>query len=547
MAKKKVNEKEAKALTYKGMKGKLGKRQKEAVDALELVVKEALKLEEELINFDGLYNRIIIDDELSRPSNLWQLRSITITRYSVDNPLAVYYMTGNPEAGNVLHAALRVLETYGLRDIVKKQANGLDPHGTAKEHLAHVLKLPNASLMRQHLYYVLWAEKKLKGISLVDFLASRPLGFYGDVLKDTLINIADTMAVDFRCILDEQLASAKQIKPLHVFQLVFRGYDKDNPYSHHLLKHVAAMPSVFQQWMKFFKISEYLQQNPVDLVATEHDETKRETIMRDALSKPVGKGGADARIDYSKEADKFHYHTSELEGKPDIDWPEDVVRFEFDERRRADSDYCNSSEYQRVEEEILTYGESNYREQTVSCNKAGYEAGKHNSGTLLELMRMLDKEYLSKLAPIGASIVNNQPKPKKEPKPKKLKAAKVETAQETAQEPAKEVKEDIKEEQPLWPSNGEVSLEEIVHRKEMPWERVQQFFKETAGVDDVHEVAAIERHLLTDYQRDTLKEYNLTVKDIIEGNYNNNVNEFVKSTLDDWNNRLGSTVFYVGD
>lgn len=548
----KTNE-ELQVLSYKGITGKLGKKQKLAVDALETVIRETLVLPENTrVTLKGKYDRVmtVADENDHQVFDFWNLSSIYILVTSNGGGHGYVWHDNDVEAGNVLLAATHVLRTYGCKVKKVNDEEVIDDHADAKNALQHALQLPYANTIRNYLYYLLWAEHKLKGVHLSELLATRPEGFYGRTLKEQLIPLIDSMSTDRCRTLDDVYAHARTIKPLRIFQLEFEGYDSSNSYSHHLLKKVAVMPSVLQMWLKEHDLAKFLSKSPIDLVQQEKVASKHDTVMRDALTLPVSKGGAHATIEYDKDSGKFNYGLVKPGVDPAFDWVQEVNNFRVEEQKRLDDVYRNTKEYERVEEEIAGTGESYYKNELIEAKSSGgykTQCCEDKFRNLLDAMRAIDA---SKYIP-QKEEVKKESKPKKTPKPKKAKVLKADKQSNEPQLTDDKFTEPIVEqpqEEPhpvTWSDDLPVQLSEMLQRDNIPLERAKEFFRETKDVIDLS--AAIRKCLLTTEQDETLDKLNVSINDILTQNYSKDqeTTEQINKILNQWNTALGEHIFVL--
>lgn len=562
--KKKTKKTKPEIPSYKGIIGKLTKKAKEAVDALEAQIRKTLALPEAArLYLQGSYRRVTEDlgNGKTRSLDMWKLLCVGWS-FADDSGLA--HMDFDSEAGNVLFACQRVLSTYGTKVKVPKKGSVeavIDEHADALAQLDQALRLPSPGKMLKLLCYALWAEKKTKDISLKDFLATRPEGFYKPPLRDQIAQLLNNLPQDRRTGYDERFATARQTKPFHVFEVTLKGYDAKNPLSHHLLKRVAAYPAVFQQWLKQYGMIDYLASAPVNQVMAIDDDDKREKLMRAALTVPPERGGVNLIIEFNKAQDKFAYKFLAVKSlqeniDPALSWPMQSAEFIAEEQARQDAKYRLSGQYQRVEEELAGTGEAIYKGQVIAPVPApgrGYAVGHEQFKDLLAAMRSIDSAT-------QATPAAKPPEPPKEkkartPKEKKVPASKSEPPAVTEQQ-VEAAPPDLATPEPLATPPVEevpsapledtpVTFEEL-QASDVPWSRVQKFFIEQAGqLDEAQEVQVIADHLLTDYQQDTLVEMNLSVADVLNGRYGSDKEGEVNKMLADWNERLGAKVFSI--
>lgn len=75
------------------------------------------------------------------------------------------------------------------------------------------------------------------------------------------------------------------------------------------------------------------------------------------------------------------------------------------------------------------------------------------------------------------------------------------------------------------------------------WDQVSQFFKDEEFDEEHYLIEAIEKHLLTQAQRNTLINNNLTIEKMLNGRCSVAVSSIVNQIFAEWNAKLGFKSF----
>ena len=90
-----------------------------------------------------------------------------------------------------------------------------------------------------------------------------------------------------------------------------------------------------------------------------------------------------------------------------------------------------------------------------------------------------------------------------------------------------------------------IDLEDVLHGQPA-WEDVVEFFEKGDFCAGNYEVKAIKRWLLTAEQKQLLVDNDLSIYDVLSGNYGEATEDVVFELQSEWNRRLGSHVYLSG-
>jgi hypothetical protein len=217
---------------YRGMRGVRHKRQKDAVDALcSLVAVLADPPVGAKIEVYGTYAKGRVDDggEAGKPFDAWQVDGLSISVENADGTgWGSDWMRAEPDHLDVLAAAEDVLRTAHI----KRKTVGDDPDdviddaGEAREVFKRLWNMPGSERMRRHECYLLWLVEKKPDLSLVDALASRPSGFYGDQLGKLLHEDAASLSGEEYGHLRDYFDVGAARPPHRVYEVKLKGSDQ---------------------------------------------------------------------------------------------------------------------------------------------------------------------------------------------------------------------------------------------------------------------------------------------------------------------------------
>jgi hypothetical protein len=87
-----------------------------------------------------------------------------------------------------------------------------------------------------------------------------------------------------------------------------------------------------------------------------------------------------------------------------------------------------------------------------------------------------------------------------------------------------------------------IDLETLLHG-DPSWDQVVEFFRSGEFCDEPYLVEAIEKHLLTDPQRNKIFNARLSIEKMLNGRYTVDHEEMLEGIYKEWNGKLGFKCF----